>query len=108
MIISPPYKAPKISKDMVELASHILETKTSHFDLKQFDDEYENALKALVKRKAVGKTIKVLKKAENVIDLMTALKQSLKGRVASTSHRANSDRASRRVAVKKPSLSTAR
>ena len=48
-------KNPKISKDMVELASHILDTKAAHFDPSKFKDEYENALKALVRRKASGK-----------------------------------------------------
>src|ERR1700730_12053261 len=48
-------KNPKISKDMVELASHILDSKAAHFDPSKFKDEYENALKTLVKRKAAGK-----------------------------------------------------
>ena len=52
-------KSPKISKDMIELASHILDTKAAHFDPSKFKDEYENALKALVRRKASGKPIKV-------------------------------------------------
>src|SRR3954463_6419137 len=51
-------KNPKISKDMIELASHILDTKAAHFDPSQFKDEYEDALKALVRRKASGKPIK--------------------------------------------------
>jgi DNA end-binding protein Ku len=75
-------KSPKISKDMIELASHILDTKAAHFDPSKFKDEYENALKALVRRKASGKTIKVTereKKPDNVINLMDALKASLKG-----------------------------
>jgi DNA end-binding protein Ku len=75
-------KNPKISKDMIELASHILDTKAAHFDPGKFKDEYENALKALVKRKASGKTIKAPEREEkpdNVISLMDALKQSLKG-----------------------------
>ena len=45
-------------------------------------DEYENALKALVRRKAAGKPVKVAEREErpsNVINLMDALKQSLKG-----------------------------
>jgi non-homologous end joining protein Ku len=65
---------------MVDLASHILDTKASKFDPHKFKDKYETALKALVKRKAAGKTIEVPEeKAEesNVIDLMDALKQSL-------------------------------
>jgi Ku protein len=78
-------KSPKISKDMVELASHILDTKAAHFDPSKFKDEYENALKALVRRKASGKTIKVVereKKPDNVINLMDALKASLKSGAA--------------------------
>jgi DNA end-binding protein Ku len=75
-------KSPKISKDMVELASHILDKKAGHFDPSKFRDEYENALKALVRRKAAGKPLKVAEREErpsNVINLMDALKQSLKG-----------------------------
>ena len=36
---------------MIELACHILDTKAAHFDPSEFKDEYENALKALVRRK---------------------------------------------------------
>ncbi|MGX7741339.1 non-homologous end joining protein Ku [Rhodopseudomonas parapalustris] len=75
-------KSPKISKDMIELAGHILETKAAHFDPKKFKDEYETALKALVKRKASGKSIKLTEpedKESNVVSLMDALKQSLEG-----------------------------
>ena len=78
-------KSPKISKDMIELASHILDTKAAHFDPSKFKDEYENALKALVRRKASGKPIKVgerEEKPDNVINLMDALKASLKGKPA--------------------------
>jgi DNA end-binding protein Ku len=81
-------KNPKISKDMIELASHILDTKAAHFDPSKFKDEYEDALKKLVKRKAAGKPIKVAEpeqKPSNVINLMDALKQSLKGKAAAKS-----------------------
>lgn len=73
---------PRVPKDMVKLASHILDTKASKFNPGKFKDKYEAALKALVKRKAAGKTIEVPEEKEdrgNVIDLMEALKQSLKG-----------------------------
>jgi DNA end-binding protein Ku len=76
---------PKISKDMVELASHILDTKAAHFDPSKFEDEYEDALKMLVRRKAAGKPVEVVEREErpsNVVSLMDALKQSLKGRAA--------------------------
>ena len=78
-------KNPKISKDMVELASHILDTKAAHFDPSKFKDEYENALKTLVRRKASGKPLKSApreEKPDNVVSLMDALRQSLKGRAA--------------------------
>src|SRR3954449_3926079 len=76
---------PKITKDMIELASHILDSKAEHFDPAKFKDEYETALKALVKRKAAGKPVKVAEreeKPENVINLMDALRQSLKGKAS--------------------------
>ncbi|ABE40714.1 conserved hypothetical protein [Rhodopseudomonas palustris BisB5] len=76
-------KSPKISKDMVELAGHILDTKAANFDPSKFKDDYETALKALVKRKAAGKSIKVAEpeeKSDNVVSLMDALKQSLEGK----------------------------
>ena len=97
---------PKVSKDMVDLAAHILDTKASKFDPHKFKDKYETALKTLVKRKAAGKTIEVPEEKEeesNVIDLMDALKQSLgrkkattspaKGRKRGTTHRSRKRRA---------------
>jgi Ku protein len=81
-------KNPKISKDMIELATHILDSKAGHFDPSKFKDEYEDALKKLVKRKAAGKPIKAAQPEEepsNVISLMDALKQSLKGKAAAKS-----------------------
>jgi DNA end-binding protein Ku len=82
-------KNPRISKDMIELASHILDTKAAHFDPSKFRDEYETALKTLVKRKAAGKPVKAAEpeqKPDNVISLMDALKQSLKGRASAKRH----------------------
>ncbi len=76
-------KNPKISKDMVELAGHILRSKAAHFDPSKFKDEYETALKTLVRRKAAGKPVKTAAREErpdNVINLMDALQQSLKGK----------------------------
>ena len=103
-------KTPKVSKDMVELASHLLETKASHFDPKKFEDEYENALKALVKKKSSGKTIKMpekIEKADNVIDLMDALKRSLKGGTSAVG-KSGVSRAAPLRPTKKASRSTAR
>jgi DNA end-binding protein Ku len=104
-------KSPKISKDMIELASHILDTKAAHFDPSKFRDEYENALKALVRRKASGKTIKVTEretKPDNVVNLMDALKASLKGGSPAKRHASASRRAPARRAVKKAHRSAVR
>ena len=76
-------KSPKISRDMVELASHILDTKAAHFDPSKFKDQYEDALKSLVRRKAAGKPIKAAEpeqRPSNVVSLMDALKASLKSK----------------------------
>ena len=78
-------KSPKITKDMIELASHILDSKAAHFDPSTFKDEYETALKKLVRRKAAGKPIKATEpeeKPSNVVSLMEALKQSVKGKTS--------------------------
>jgi DNA end-binding protein Ku len=103
---------PKISKDMVELAGHILKTKAAHFDPSKFKDEYENALKTLVRRKAAGKPVKAAAAEErpgNVISLMDALQQSLKGRASSKrSTAAHARRATPRRAVKRPHRSAGR
>ena len=103
-------KTPKISKDMVELAAHILETKAAHFHPDKFKDKYENALKALVKRKASGKTIeqpKPVERSDNVVDLMDALRRSLKGGKAASARSPAPSRRPRRAA-KKSARSTAR
>jgi len=75
--------SPRIPKEMLKLASHILDTKAGNFDPAKFKDEYELALRKLVKRKAAGKTIEPPEEREersNVIDLMEALRQSVKGK----------------------------
>jgi DNA end-binding protein Ku len=104
-------KSPKISKDMIELASHILDTKAAHFDPSKFKDEYENALKALVRRKASGKPIKVSEREEkpdNVVSLMDALKASLKGKSTSKRRASAPRRTSARRTAKKAHRSAAR
>jgi DNA end-binding protein Ku len=105
-------KSPKISKDMIELAGHILDSKAAHFDPSKFKDEYEDALKALVRRKAAGKPVKVVEREEkpgNVVSLMDALKQSLKSKAsAKRSSRSASRRATQRRPAKRPHRSAAR
>ena len=91
-------KSPKISRDMIDLAVHILDSKAGHFDPSKFKDEYESALKTLVKRKAAGKPVKFAEpqdKPSHVISLMDALKQSLKSKASAKRAAASTSRASR-------------
>jgi DNA end-binding protein Ku len=69
----------KVPKDMLELASHILETKRGKFDPRRFEDHYEDALKDLLRKKKKGETIERPKDTapSNVVDLMEALRQSI-------------------------------
>src|SRR6266516_6337162 len=69
----------KIPKDMLDLASHIVETKAGHFDTSKFDDRYEDALKDLLRKKQEGKPIARPERREptNVVNLMDALRQSV-------------------------------
>jgi DNA end-binding protein Ku len=69
----------KIPKDMLELASHIVETKSGHFEPEKFEDQYEDALKELLKKKQAGEKIEAPKERApaKVINLMDALRRSV-------------------------------
>jgi DNA end-binding protein Ku len=70
----------KIPKDMLELAEHILKTKRTHFEPSKYSDRYEDALKALIRAKEAGKPAPVApEKPSNVINLMDALRRSVRG-----------------------------
>jgi len=64
---------------MVEIAAKIIDQLEGPFDPSQFNDRYEDALRALIKEKEKGHTIKAPEepKEAEVIDLMEALKRSL-------------------------------
>src|SRR5438876_8131127 len=70
----------KVTKDMLDLAKHIVDQKSAAFEPEKFDDRYESALIELINQKRNG--IKTTAKASpktggNVINLMDALKRSL-------------------------------
>ena len=69
----------KITKDMLDLAKHIVEKKSGHFEPERFEDHYETALTELLVKKQNGLPIAAMKKPApgNVINLMDALRQSL-------------------------------
>ena len=80
----------KIPKDMLDLASHIVKTKAGHFEPSKFEDQYEDALEELLKRKQEGKPIERPErpKPTNVVNLMDALRQSVEASGASTGSKA--------------------
>ena len=71
----------KVTKDMLDLAKHIVQQKTAEFEPDKFEDHYEAALTDLINQKRNGKTIaaKPRPRGENVVDLMDALKRSISG-----------------------------
>lgn len=70
----------KISKDMLELAEHILKSKKAKFDPSKFQDRYEGALHKLIAAKQAGRKPPVVSMPTptNVINLMDALRRSVK------------------------------
>ena len=78
--------ASKPDKEMLELAGSLIDKKSAPFDAGEFHDRYVDALKKLVDKKAKAKGKKILEDVEepsgsgksNVIDLMAALKKSVK------------------------------
>jgi DNA end-binding protein Ku len=69
----------KLPKEMLDLATHIVNTKSGHFDPSLFQDRYENALIDLLKKKEAGETIEPLREvaAPRVVNLMDALRASI-------------------------------
>ena len=82
--------ATKVPPDMLQLAEHILEQKKGHFDPAKFEDRYEDALSALIKAKRAGKEppSAPTPKPSNVINLMDALRRSVKGESGDSATRA--------------------
>ena len=82
--------ASKPDKEMLELAGSLIDKKSAPFDAGEFHDRYVDALKKLVDKKAKAKGKKILEDVEepsgrsgsNVIDLMAALKKSVKDKPA--------------------------
>src|SRR6201986_1565755 len=70
----------KVTKDMLDLAKHIVEQKSASFEPDQFEDRYESALVDLINQKRNGlpaATKAAPKPGGHVINLMDALKRSL-------------------------------
>jgi DNA end-binding protein Ku len=94
-------KSMKPPAPMVAIAAKIIDQLEGPFDPTQFNDRYEDALRALIKEKQKGHTVKAPEepKEAEVIDLMEALKRSLG---QSGGERRRSGAASPRATAKKP------
>src|SRR6266699_1887215 len=71
----------KVTKDMFDLAKHIVSQKPADFEPEKFEDHYEEALTELINAKRNGRMIgtKPKRRADNVVNLMNALEQSIAG-----------------------------
>ncbi len=76
----------KPAKEMLQLAQTLIDQKSAPFDAGEFHDRYVEALHSLIEKKSKAKGKKILEDVEepsdtggsNVIDLMAALKKSVK------------------------------
>jgi DNA end-binding protein Ku len=68
-----------ITKDMLDLAKHIVNSKSGQFEPEKFEDHYETALIDLVNKKRNGQSItpKARPAVGNVVNLMDALRASI-------------------------------
>jgi len=74
--------AAKPDKRMIEIARKIIEQQEGAFEPEKFHDRYETALRDLIRRKEKGEKLVTAEPVEddNVIDLMEALRKSLKAK----------------------------
>jgi DNA end-binding protein Ku len=81
----------KPDKRMIEIARKIIEQQEGAFEPEKFHDRYETALRDLIRAKEKGEKLVTAEPVEddNVIDLMEALKKSLKHKGAAGKRKAS-------------------
>ena len=69
----------KVTKDMLDLAKHVVNSKAADFEPEKFEDHYETALVDLINKKRAGQPItrQARPTAGNVVNLMDALRASI-------------------------------
>jgi DNA end-binding protein Ku len=79
----------KVTRDMLDLAKHIVNQKASNFEPSKFEDHYEPALIDLINQKRTGKPIrpKERPRGENVVDGGVAAERRRRRRRAHGSER---------------------
>ncbi len=107
-------KTAKIDPRMVDIASEIIEQKQGRFEPAEFKDPYEEALVAMLRRRARGgkpvHEVEEEEKPTNVVNLMDALKKSLGSRhsAGGTSDGSGKVVAFRKKAAAKPAAKSRR
>ena len=93
----------KADKDMVDIAARIIGQKDADFDPTTFKDRYDEALKAMIKAKQKGEGVVEAPEPDdtNVVDLMAALRNSLKGSAAPAKKPAAKKAAPKKTTAKK-------
>jgi DNA end-binding protein Ku len=99
----------KVSKDMLDLAKHILETKKAKFDPSKFEDRYETALKELIAAKQAGKKPPTSPSPQptNVVSLMDALRRSVQAERRGSPSGSGRSKAHKRTAARPAPLKRA-
>ena len=87
----------KLTKNMLDLAAHIVEQKRAKFEAAKFEDRYEDALKDLLQKKQKGLKIEQPKERPpaNVVNLMDALRASVQSERRSEPPRRAASRSTR-------------
>jgi DNA end-binding protein Ku len=70
----------EVPEEMLDLATHIIQRKLSHFDPKRFEDRYQDALLDLIKAKQQHRPVRQAApppRPTNVVSLMDALRKSI-------------------------------
>jgi DNA end-binding protein Ku len=92
--------------EMADLAAHIVEKKSGHFDPARFEDRYEDAMAALVRSKQTGEASQepdsAAERPSNVVNLMDALKRSIAAEKGETVKGKARKPAAKAPAAKKP------
>ncbi len=101
--------AAKPDKDMVEIATRIIGQKEAAFDPTTFKDRYDDALREMIKSKQKGgKGVVEVEQPDdtNVVDLMEALRNSLKGSASGRKPAGKAASPAKNAQAKKPAAKT--
>jgi DNA end-binding protein Ku len=100
----------KIPNDMLDLATHIVDTKTGDFEPAKFEDQYEQAVRELLKKKQAGEKIEAPTEhaPAKVINLMDALRRSVEAERSTETTKAPAPSVQQRLPKKKPARANAR